>query len=192
MHVGLYQKFGFWPQQLTPVLEKTVTPTATEAAAPPTYGRLAEPDRQPALDACRDLADTVYPGLELTHEIESTRAQALGDTVLLEDAGALAGFAVCHLGAGEAGRGTCFVKFAAVRPGPDAAGHFDRLLEACEALAAASSLLRIVAGVNTARRHAYRRLLDRGYRTWLEGVLMQRPDDSGYNRHDTYVLDDLR
>jgi hypothetical protein len=30
-----------------------------------------------------------------------------------------------------------------------------------------------------ARHHAYRRLLARGYRTWLEGVIMQRPNDPG-------------
>ena len=26
-HIGLYQKFGFWPQYLTPLMERPVTPT---------------------------------------------------------------------------------------------------------------------------------------------------------------------
>jgi GNAT superfamily N-acetyltransferase len=191
MHIGLYQKFGFWPQQLTPVLEKTIAPGAA-TNAPLTYATLAEPDRASAIDACRALTEAVYPGLDLSHEIEATYAQALGDTLLLEETGGLAGFAVCHLGAGEAGSGTCFAKFAAVQPGASAAARFEQLLDGCEALAAASGLGRVVAGVNTARYHAYRHLLDRGYRAWLEGVLMQRPNNSGYNRPDLYILDDLR
>jgi hypothetical protein len=34
--------------------------------------------------------------------------------------------------------------------------------------------------------------LERGYRTWLCGVVMQRPNEPGYCRPDVYVLDDLR
>jgi hypothetical protein len=106
--------------------------------------------------------------------------------------GGPAGLAVCHLGAGEAGSGTCFIKFAAVASGTRAGERFERLLDACEALAAARGLDRIVTGINTARHDAYRRLLARGYRSWLEGVIMQRPNEPGYCRADVYVLDDLR
>jgi hypothetical protein len=28
--------------------------------------------------------------------------------------------------------------------------------------------------------------------TWLEGVIMQRPNEPGYCRPDAYVIDDLR
>ena len=37
-----------------------------------------------ALLACQDIADTLYPGLDLTEEIRATQAQGLGDTVLIE------------------------------------------------------------------------------------------------------------
>ncbi|HEY6684524.1 MAG TPA: hypothetical protein VI030_16200 [Propionibacteriaceae bacterium] len=102
------------------------------------------------------------------------------------------GFAVCHCGAGEAGSGTSFIKFGAVRPGPEAGARFERLLDACEELARVRGLGRIVAGVNVARHDAYRRLLARGYQTWLQGVIMQRPNTPGYCRPDAYVIDDLR
>jgi hypothetical protein len=69
---------------------------------------------------------------------------------------------------------------------------FDRLLDACEQLARQHRLQRILAGVNTARNRAYQRLLARGYRTWLQGVVMQRPNEPGYCRPDAYVIDDLR
>ena len=105
----------------------------------------------------------------------------------------LDGFAVCHCGPGtEAGSGTCFVKFGAARPGPGAGAAFERLLDACEGLAAARGLSRLVAGVNTARREAYRRMLARGFRADLVGVAMERPDEPGYNRADVFVMDDWR
>jgi hypothetical protein len=99
----------------------------------------------------------------------------------------------CHCGAGsEAGSGGCYVKFGAVRPGEGARARFERLVGACEALAVDRGLERLMAGVNIARRDAYRALLDRGYRAVLNGVATLRGDDPGYNRPDAYVIDDLR
>lgn len=116
--------------------------------------------------------------------------QRLGDTVLLPDGAA---FAVCHCGAGsEAGSGNCYVKFAAVRPGPAAAANFERLLRACEALASERGLSHLKAGVNTARHHAYRSALALAFRTDSLALAMQRPNEPGYNRPDVYALDDWR
>jgi GNAT superfamily N-acetyltransferase len=190
-HIGLYQKFGFWPQHLTALLEKDVRPRV-RAEGLPGHARLLDPAREIELADCRELADRIFDGLDLTHEIRATHTQRLGETVLSQDAAALDGFAVCHLGAGEAGSGSCFIKFAAVRPGPGADERFEVLLDACESLAGDHGLFRVVAGVNTARHDAYRRLLARNYRPWLEGVLMQQPNDPGYARPDAYVIDDLR
>ena len=43
--------------------------------------------------------------------------------------------------------------------------------------AAGKGLLRLVAGVNTARREDYRRMLERDFRTDFQGVAMQRPSE---------------
>jgi Acetyltransferase (GNAT) family len=189
-HIGLYQKFGFWPQYLTPLMERAVAPRAGREYS--TYSKVSDGERSAILSACHQVTDAIFDGLDVGHEIRSTDAQALGDTVLLHADSELVGFAVCHCGAGEAGSGACFIKFAAVRPGPDVGNLFERLLDACEALAGERGLQRMVAGVNTARHDAYRRLLARGYRVWLEGVIMQRPNEPGYCRPDVYVIDDLR
>lgn len=85
-----------------------------------------------------------------------------------------------------------FVKFAAVRPGAEAPRRFARLLDACEALAVRAGCKEIVAGVNTARHEAYRQLIDRGFRAFMEGIAMLRPNEPGYNRPDCFVIDDLR
>lgn len=190
-HIGLYQKFDFWPQHLTPLLEKQITPKSKHGVVS-TYAALPDEERDTMLAACRNLTGSIFGGLDLTHEIQTADAQRLGDTVLLDGGQLLDGFAVCHCGAGEAGSGVCYIKFGAVRPGPQAGQRFNALLDACETLAATRGFERVVAGVNTARHEAYREILGRGYRTWLEGVIMQRPNEHGYCRPGAYVIDDLR
>jgi GNAT superfamily N-acetyltransferase len=190
-HVGLYQKFGFWPQALTAVMAK---PVNEARAAPPasTLSVLRPERREKALAACRAVASTVQPGLDLSAEIRSVAEQSLGETVLVEDGGELTAFAVCHLGAGtEAGSGTLYVKFGAARHGLGRE-PFRQLLAACESLAHARGAQQIVAGVNTARHEAYGTLLEHGFRSVMHGIAMQRPNEPGFNRPDRYVLDDWR
>ena len=138
-------------------------------------------ERTAILEACRELTDTIYEGLDVGNEIRAVADQKLGDTVLLWNDSKLTGLAVCHSGAGtEAGSGVCYVKC------------FNRLLDACEELASSQNLSRLVAGVNTARHEAYRQMLTRGFRTYLLGVAMEKPNEAGYNRSDVYLIDDWR
>lgn len=69
--------------------------------------------------------------------------------------------------------------------------RFERLLDACERLAAERGLGQLDAGVNLGRPDAYRRMIDRGFRTWSQGVTMHRPNEPGYSHPDAYVIDDL-
>jgi hypothetical protein len=139
------------------------------------------------------VTDSIYDGLDLTNEIEAVAHQNLGDTVLLWDGDAITGLAVCHGGAGsEAGSGTCYIKFAGVRR-DDAADHnFADLLDACEQFAASRNLARLLAGVNTGRHEAYSRMLARGFVTNMQGVVMSKPNEPGYNRPGVYLIDDWR
>ncbi|TQK42457.1 putative N-acetyltransferase YhbS [Streptomyces sp. SLBN-118] len=192
-HLELYRRYGFWPRFLTAIMKKQV---AVSAAVPGRvlYGELTAAERPDALSLSRALTGAVYDGLSLEREIMATQAQGIGDTILLEGADSgLDGLAVCHCGAGsEAGEDVCFVKFGAVRPGPDAADRFERLLNACEQLATEKGLGQLDAGMSLARQDAYRRMVDRGYRTWLQGVTMHKPNEPGYSHTDAYVIDDWR
>ena len=191
-HVGLYQKFGFWPRFLTAIMSKRVEPAASRSQWS-LFSEVSESEREASLATSRELTDAVYEGLSVSGEIRAVAAQNLGDTVLLWDDARLVGLAVCHCGPDtEAGSGTCYVKFGAVRPTPTAEQDFDRLLDACEELAARRGLSRLVAGVNTARHEAYSRLLERDFRTDFQGVAMHRPNEPGYNRADVYLIDDWR
>jgi predicted N-acetyltransferase YhbS len=185
-HLRLYQTHGFWPGALT-----AVTAKAPQARATRSYALFSA---EPVLDELRELTDRIFPGLDLEREIVAARSQGIGETILVRRERALEGMAVCHCGAGsEAGSRTCYVKFAAVAPGDGAPERFERLLDACEAFAAESGLGRLVAGVNTGRLDAYRRMLARGFRTELIGVTMRlRPEGAHYDTPLHYVVDDLR
>lgn len=191
-HVGLYQKYGFWPRFLTAIMSKAVQPTKRESQWSK-YSEIPESEREGCLRACRALTDALYAGLDLRREIHAAYTQGLGETVLLWDDRELVGFAVCHCGPDtEAGNNKCYIKFGAVRRGPTGGELFDQLLDACEALAAARGISRLEAGVNMARHEAYRKMLERSFRTDIQGVAMHRQNEPGYNLPEVYLIDDWR
>jgi hypothetical protein len=158
------------------------------------YSKLTPSDREVALGQCRQVTDSIYPGLDVTSEIRSVADQKLGDTLLLYENDRLVGFAICHVGsASEAGSGVCYVKFAAIRAGSEAGADFRRLLDALEKFAQVSGVQKVSAGVNLARREAFREMFGLGFRTQMQGVAMETGDaSSGYNHAGVYVLDDWR
>jgi len=191
-HVALYQKFGFYPRFLTAIMAASV-----RAARMPTGGvrfsALTDAQQQEALRSCRELTETIYPGLDVSGEIRAAQTQNLGETVLVEGKSGLAAFAVCQYGPrAEAGTDMCFVKFGAVREGPSAEDDFLHLLDACDSLAAEVGMPKVLAGMNMARHEAYRLLVGRGFRTEIQGVAMHRDNDPGYNRPGVYLIDDWR
>ena len=193
-HVGLYQKFGFWPRFLTCLMELRL-PTGASAVSESVsrFSELSADEKQSALTECRELTNSIYEGLDVELEIRSVDKQKLGDTLLARNGSTLAGMAVCHAGAGtEAGSGKCYVKFGAVRSGPDAPREFRRLLDACREFAHFRGATALTAGVNLARLDAYREMLQAGFRTTSQGVAMHSNGEAGYHRPDVFVLDDWR
>ncbi len=190
-HVGLYQKYGFWPRFLTAVMTSPVNPDSRSGSI--RLSGIGDKDLAGVLTAVGELTDAVYRGLDLSREIQAVRTQCLGDTVLIDDSAGLQGMAICHVGAGtEAGSGTCYVKFGAVRPGPDAERVFGLLIDACHGLAAERGASVLVAGANAGRDRAWRVLVGRGFRRDFQGVTMHRPNEAGYSTSDSYVIDDWR
>lgn len=188
-HVGLYQKFGYWPQHLTAILTREPKPGL---AAPLLLSGLTKAAREEAIEGCRKITDRISKGLDLSSEIRSVLAQGIGDIVLSSRRGEPEGFAVCMNGAGsEGGAKVCYVKFGAVCAGSGAAKRFDRLLDGCEGFAAERRAA-VEAGVNLARGEAFCHLRGRGYRVAMQGVAMQRPHGEGFNRPHVWVMDDWR
>jgi GNAT superfamily N-acetyltransferase len=191
-HIGLYQKFGFWPRFLTALMEIPVGGEQRSAE----WGCFSEcslDTKRSCLRACRELTSSIYDGLDVEREIRAVDEQNLGDTVMTAAGSGLAGLAVCHAGAGsEAGSGKCYVKFGAVRSGPDAPREFRRLVGSCREFAATKGATKLVAGMNLARLDAYRTMLEAGFRATTQGVVMERNAEPGYNRPDVFLIDDWR
>jgi GNAT superfamily N-acetyltransferase len=191
-HVALYQKFGFHARFLTAIM---VTPARHREPVPGTtrFSALNPAAKAEALRASQVVTDALYPGLDLAEEIAAVDTQGLGDTVLVEGKGGLTAFGICHYGPrSEAGDGFCFVKFGAVRATPSAGDDYERLVDACEALAVSAGMPNLMAGVNLARHEAYQHLVARGFRTAIQGVNMHRHNEPGYCRPGVYIIDDWR
>jgi GNAT superfamily N-acetyltransferase len=197
-HVHLYQKFGFWPRYLTAVMSKRVEPKAEMEgnSATERYSSLNSSEKKEAIENCARLTGRIFSGLDLRKEILSVDNQKLGDTILIKDAKNsmdLVGLAICHSGPEtEAGSGNCYIKFAAISPGHEAAENFVKLSDECEQYARASNATRLVAGANTARHGAYVAMMEQGFRTDMQGVAMHKPDEPGYNLPAVYLIDDWR
>jgi GNAT superfamily N-acetyltransferase len=191
-HVWLYQKFGFYPRNLTAIMAAPARPGGGLAVS--RYSQLAAGERQEAETASRALSEELFEGLDLGGEIRTVAARNLGDTIFLRGGEShLDSFAVCHWGlASEAGDDCLFVKFGAARPGPGAGARFGALLDACGALALSVRVGNVLAGVSTAREEAYRQMMARGFRTRIQVVTMHRPNEPAYSRPGLFVLDDWR
>ena len=190
-HVNLYAKYGFWPGPLMAVMEKR--PAQAAPAGTERFSELPAAARAGALAACRRLTEAVCEGLDLATEIDAVERHGFGDTVMVRDGTGVAGFAVCHVGAGsEAGSGVCYVKFGAVIQGPRAADDLGRLLAACESFAQARGCGSVAAGVSMGRARAYQCMRASGFRTMLQGVTMHRPSAPPFHDENAFVLDDWR
>jgi len=191
-HVGLYQKFGFWPRFLTALMEQQLGAERNPAQWT-RFSELSPDGKQSCLRACRELTSSIYDGLDVEREIRAVDEQNLGDTVMTGAGSGLAGLAICHAGAGtEAGSGKCYVKFGAVRCGPDAPREFRRLVDSCREFAATRGATKLLAGMNLARVDAYRTMLEAGFRATTQGVVMERNAEPGYNRPEVFLIDDWR
>ena len=193
-HVGLYQKFGYWPGYLTALMAHTPKADTQQTARGVAVhlSTLTKSRCEEAIASCSRLTGRIDKGLDLSGEIVSLLKKKKGEVVLTYTRNALDGFAICQHGPGsEGGTKTCYIKFAAARGGVGAGERFDRLLDSCDefALARGASL---EAGMNLAREDAYRRMRSHGYRAFGQGVSMQRPHVAGHNRPDVYVIDDWR
>jgi GNAT superfamily N-acetyltransferase len=191
-HVGLYQKFGYWPGYLTALMTHTPEGSRTMDAQAVQLSALGRGEREESIAACAKLTDRIDKGLDLSDEIRSVLKQKAGEVLLIYTRNALDGFAVCLHGPGsEGGTRICYVKFAAARGGPGGGERFDRLLDACDGYALPRGAW-LEAGMNFAREDAYRRMRAHGFKAFAQGVSMQSPHTVGHNRGDAYVIDDWR
>jgi GNAT superfamily N-acetyltransferase len=195
-HVGLYNKFGFWPGSLTALMKHRPGAVAAlpknGAGAVVMLSKMAKRLRNEAINACARLTSRIEKGLDLSDEMRAVLAQGIGEVVMTYTRATLDGFAACMTGAcSEGGEKICYVKFGAVRSGAGAGARFSRLLAAIDGFALSRGL-DVEAGVSLARRDAFARMRAHGFQAAMQGVAMHRPHGEWFNRADVYAMDDWR
>src|SRR5437868_8929665 len=76
-HVGLYQRFGFWPRFLTAIMSKPIENGGPPASAWTRFSEAKPSEREGILTACRKLTREIYEGLDVGHEIRAVATQEL-------------------------------------------------------------------------------------------------------------------
>jgi GNAT superfamily N-acetyltransferase len=195
-HINLYRKFGYHPRFLIPFMSKKIEPKSIITNTKFTWAKYSEckEDQDKYLDGCKQVANTIYPGLDLELEIKAVNKMNLGETIIMfNEKKEIAGFAICHCGINtEAGNDKCYVKFGAVKSNSDAQSNFVNLLNACEELAVAKDLSILTGGVNAGRYNAYQSMLNRNFSIDFLGVSLHHPNNDAFNIADRYVIDDWR
>jgi predicted N-acetyltransferase YhbS len=191
-HVGLYQRYGFWPRSLTAIMNRPVTaPSPVPQARSLTAMSAAE--QNDAIAQCAALTDQLFAGMDLRDEIATVVAHPTADAIVLIEGSGVAGFAICHFGPhSEADTGIAYVKFAAARPGPNAARDFQRLIEAANDFAHRNNATKLSASVNMGAMEAYRLMIAASFAAGFNGVAMHRPWIEIYDRPDVFALEDWR
>ena len=190
-HIHLYQKFGYWPRFLTPILSKPADPCLVNARFT-SYSSLTKQQREEFLRASQDLSNSLLEGMDLSAEIRAAERLRSGDTISLWSESKLRALAICYFKGHEPPKTRCYVKFAAVCPKEGGDDAFDELLSAIDALASGRGVAQIEAGMNMVHAAAYRRMMVHGFSTQYIGVAMQRPNQAGHKRPELYVIDDWR
>lgn len=194
-HARFFHEFRFMPRFLIMAMGKPVSPKNPKPWLPE-WRRLSEvpeAERAAVLAECFEISDSLYPGLDVRGDIETTLRLGFGDVVLLYEGSKLASYVFGYFGPGtEAPTGTFYVRFAATRSGPGAPERFERMLDACESFAALQKLSSISASVNLARTEAYLTLLGRGYFPLQQGISLHMDNKEATGRPGLWILDDWR
>ena len=175
-NIGFYSRIGLVPGRLTVTLVHDVARRSVGSPELLSAAGSAWTDR---LEECRRLADRLIPGVDFTRELALSRDLGIGDTTLIRDGRALAGFALWHsipLAAGRPKDELRILKLVATTP-----EAFERLIQAVQFSATSERVSRVAVRCQTEFTNAYLKLIELGYRvhwTDLRMLLQDYPQRS--------------
>lgn len=165
-NIGFYTGLGFLPGHLTVTMTADVRGESVRGA----FMRLSQhpPDEQGGiLERCRRPLDACAPGVDFTGELALTQALGIGDTVLVEQGGAVRAFALVHSAALAEARAADELRV--LKLFAESEDAFDRIIVALEHIALKLKIRRVAIRCQTAYQNAYRALTQRGYRVrWTD------------------------
>ena len=175
-NIGFYSRIGLVPGRLTVTLVHDVARRSVGSPELLSAAGSAWTDR---LEECRRLADRLIPGVDFTRELALSRDLGIGDTTLIRDGRALAGFALWHsipLAAGRPKDELRILKLVATTP-----EAFEHLIQAVQLSASSERVSRVAIRCQTEFTNAYLKLIELGYRvhwTDLRMLLQDYPQRS--------------
>ena len=188
-HVGLYQKFGFWPRFLTAIMSRPVPPGAPGRADHAGRPAPGGPARRPAGHRGPDRCGVPRPRREPGGRPCWPSGWGTSCWLTARPAGGGRGLRQ-RRGDRGGGRGVLRqVRRGAA--GARAAEGFGLLLDACGRLAAGHGASAAV-GRERRMRPGRAAIARHGFRAAMQGVAMHRPNQDGYHVSDRYVIDDWR
>lgn len=165
-NIGFYSRMGFLPGHLTVTAVAEVGPRAATDIPFVLLSTLASRDQDAMIEECRSRLDRSAPGYDFSRELRLTEELGVGDTVIIEDGG-VRGFALWHHASLVESRPAEELRL--LKLFADSREVFDRLLTVLEVCATSVDLGRIAVRAQTGYRHAYARLMHRGYRVrWTD------------------------
>jgi predicted N-acetyltransferase YhbS len=201
-HLALYHKFGYKPKGLVALTSRALerrdgrplTPRPLKAPlSVRRFSTLEETKKKAALARFHRITNAVCRGMDVSKEVEIVDGLALGDTLLLERARELVGFAVYHApGVSEAPSGSLYVKFLAIDSGQKRVELLEQFVAALEEVGYELGVQRVILPVSTRYWTAYSTLLRGGYQVDFTMVRMQRGKQEDYEDPNHLVLDDWR
>jgi len=160
-NIGFYSRLGFVPGHLTLTMTREVQ-RAGQRAGHEVLG-LADPhDRRSRLSEIGAFVQSLAPGYDFSREIQLTLDMLLGNVIAVRDGGRLAGFALCHTAPLAEGGNRDELRVLKI-----AAQDTDALLAVLDAVGAwgaTQSARRVSVRCQTAYQHAYRALVECGFR----------------------------
>ena len=165
-NIGFYSRLGFTPQYLT----MTMTGEARGHSVRGPFVCLSElsPSERPAMLArCRDRLHASVSNIDFSRECELTGSLGIGDTVVVERGGDIAGFSLWHSAPLAQNRPTDEVRV--LKLFADSVETFEKLIVAIERCASRVRIPRVAVRCQTAYGHAFRALVQAGYRVrWTD------------------------
>lgn len=160
-NVGFYSRLGFAPGCLTITVGRDLGRKRRTAESGRRLSDVSEAERAQLVAGCRAATDAIAPGFDFSREIELTHLLDLGDTVVLEREGRVAGFGLFHaapLAEARAADEVRLLKLVAGSP-----EDFAAILGAVEASARSHGLGRVAVRCESRFSGIYRLLVERGY-----------------------------
>jgi hypothetical protein len=161
-NIGFYGKLGFVPQHLTITMTMTTDVERKDVGKSIVcLGDLTGALRSAVMERCRERLHRSAPNYDFTREFALTYELGIGDTVVLEEAGQVRGFALWHsvplTGDGPGDELRLLKLFA------DSIETFEWIVIAAEQCAVDLGVPRVAIRCQTAFSGAFRKLVDLGY-----------------------------